>query len=149
VTVSEQYLAQAPGGYRGGDIMVPALLGKAASKAVSVGDLAVVSLQAEQLGGDASASPSGSSGRSSGDDVESGRAELGAVSIQLARQATSKALDRSATGLATQQVGASRWGATYWTQASVLLLGCCSFVDCWFAPCLLVVEPAGQPVQPF
>ena len=111
--MSEQYLEQQPEGYMGGDIAVPAALGMAAGNG-----------GAGASGSAPSTSRSSSSRSSSGGDVEAPSLvevrlrPAASASVQLARANSSKVagVDRSATGLAASAPGASRWGASYWTQ---------------------------------
>lgn len=101
ITCSEQFLEQQPEGYSGGSIDVAAARGEAGAAA------------------SAASSSRSSSGRSSGEEGDAD-VQLRPAAAQLSRADSSKpAVDRSQTGLAAAKPGASRWGSSYWTQASL------------------------------
>jgi hypothetical protein len=77
-----------------------------------------------------SRTPSRSSSSSGMGDLEAGemsevrlRPAAGAANVQGSRMDSTRVVDRSQTGLAAQKAGASRWGASYWTQVSTAPAG--------------------------
>ncbi|KAL4855816.1 ABC transporter G family member 22 [Chlorella vulgaris] len=112
ISVSEQYLEQQPGGYMGGGIDVEAFHSSGPIPSAS-----------------RSRTPSRSSSSSGTGDIEAGemsevrlRPAAGAVNVQGSRVDSTRVVDRSQTGLAAQKAGASRWGASYWTQFTTLFV---------------------------
>lgn len=109
VTCSEQFLQQEPSGYAGGAFTVPALTGEAPLAVITADGTA-----GDHLNGDAHG---GSLVKRKGAlppvDIEQG---LSNGPSPHSSKGNLDGLDRSATTVAADRMGASRWGASYWTQ---------------------------------
>lgn len=142
VACSEQFLEVEPEGYAGGAIDVPALEQRASSRVslefAAAGAGGGAGGEAEQQSGEADGAAEAAEagwGASMGTAVVAVPSS-GQQSQPLHRGTSSKrnfladrtasGLDRTATGLAAAAPGASRWGASYWTQVGAV----CFYTQC-------------------
>lgn len=134
ITVSEQFLEQDPSGYKGGAFDVPAMspdyvIQPEKPAAVHAAHANANGAAADGVG-HATVAVRRIKGQSGGEgaDVEQGQRQGTAGSSSPTPLGMSPSpskqemLDRSATTVAAGLAGASRWGASYWTQFSTLFI---------------------------